>query len=281
VIDAERAGDIEADAYLIPSLLGNQPDWEGLLDWCKPNRPPVIEDACDMLGHQTQADIVTTSFYASHVITCMGGGGMACFDSRVQADRARLLTYWGRQSTFVRSDEVDSRYVAQFVGVPYDAKFTFPAIGYNLQPIEAQAAFGLVQLDRLSEFRAKRREHFRSLLVFFSQFADMFTLPVPTREDIAWLALPLTVRSDAPFTRLDIVRHLEANGIQTRPIMAGNILRQPGFASLYSPHEFPVADDVMRGGFLIGCHQGMSEDDVAYVCGVASDFLRRYSRRVA
>jgi CDP-4-dehydro-6-deoxyglucose reductase, E1 len=262
--------DYAAHAALVPLLLGNVPD-------LRPVACPLVVDACDTLGNSVpEADVVTTSFYASHVITAAGGGGMVCFPAKDQAraDRARLLAYWGRRSTLLPSDAIEDRYVGELLaGVEYDTKFLFTEVGFNMQPLELQAAFGLAQLKRLPEFLAVRTRNFAALLHFFSAYEDRFVLPRASPR-ANWLAFPLTVRPEAGFTRLDFVRHLEAHGIQTRPIMAGNILRQPAYAHLGDPDRYPVADAVMRGGILLGCHQAMGETELMHVMSVAQEFLR-------
>jgi CDP-6-deoxy-D-xylo-4-hexulose-3-dehydrase len=264
-------------AAVLPLLLGNAPD---MVEW-RENTTSLIVDSCDTLDVRalTYADMVTTSFYASHVVTAMGGGGMVCCRWPRHAERVRLLANWGRRSTLVPSDAIEDRYTTDVLG-PYDAKFLFPVAGYNMQATEAQAAFGLAQLDRLPDFLATRHWHFTQLRSFFECYGEWFVLP-ESAPGANWLAFPLTVRPEAPFTRLDFVRHLEARGIQTRPIMAGNILRQPGFTHLGDPDRFPVADSVMRGGVLLGCHQGLTDEQIGYVQDVADAFLTRYARAAA
>lgn len=261
-----------ADAYMVPRLLGNLPDEERIRDAA--DGEPVIVDACDTLGPETVGDVVTTSFYASHVLTCAGGGGMVCFRDPELADRAKLLANWGRTSTLMDTDDVEARYETTLGGRPHDAKFVFTAIGYNMQPLELQGAFGVEQLKRLPASLARRRENFDALLDFFRRYEAWFTLP----EDRGghWLAFPLTIRDGAPFDRRHLAVWLEGEGVQTRPVMAGNILRHPPFSHLGRAEDYPVSDHIMQNGLLVGCHQGLTTDDIDYMMTAFRAFLGRY-----
>lgn len=295
-----NAGQVEAlitrrtRALMVPSLIGNLPDWARLRAIARKHDLRLIEDSCDTLGARFRglptgaySDVSTTSFYASHIITAAGGGGMACFRDAALARRARLMAYWGRESTlfgaYEQSEELRKRFRGKLAGRPYDAKFIFSEIGYNFQPTEAQAAFGLAQLARLPAFAARRRARFRELVRFFRRYAQFFIPPraLPGART-SWLAFPLTIRSGAPFTRLAITRRLEERNIQTRPIFTGNVLRQPAFRRMarkrVARRGYPVADAVMQNSFLIGCHQGLTARQVAYLERTVSEFLEPYVR---
>jgi CDP-6-deoxy-D-xylo-4-hexulose-3-dehydrase len=152
----------------------------------------------------------------------------------------------------------------------YDSRFIYEFIGYNFQPIELEAAFGLQQLRRLDEFLAIRQKNFDRLKAFFSQYEDRFVLP-ETRAGANWLAFPLTIREG--LDRTDFARHLEQNEIQTRPIFSGNIARQPAYRDVLQQGSFPVADKVMADGLLLGCHHGMNEEQLTYLEEVCSAYL--------
>ena len=156
----------------------------------------------------------------------------------------------------------------------------FSTLGYNLEPSEMGAAFGLVQLSRLQGNIAARQRNFAAQLAFFSAFEDWFILPrqLPS-SSTGWLAFPLIVRDDAPFKRRDLQTWLEKADIQTRTVFTGNILRQPGFAGITrkeSPDGYPNADRVMRGGMLIACHHGLSDEQIDYVHETFTHFAARY-----
>lgn len=265
-------------AMLVPNLIGNLPDWEALRDIANRYNLILIEDSADTIGSLYNgvptgalSDISTTSFYASHVVTAAGFGGAVCFNDPALERKARLLRGWGRSSSVTgESESIEDRFSVSIEETPYDSKFLFEAPGYNFLPSEISAAFGLVQLQKLKEYTKIRMRNFNTLVTFFKEYEKWFILP---RQNPActtpWLAVPLIVRDDAPFSRRDLQIHFEERGIQTRTVFTGNILRQPGFRDIHcikSDSGYPNADQVMRGGILLGCHQGMSEEQAAYIC---------------
>lgn len=295
VVDVNRVERLitkKTKALMIPLLIGNAPDMARLRQIAAAHNLVFIEDSCDTLGSQfggkstgQYSDISTTSFYASHIITAAGGGGMLCINNPAWHRRARVLASWGRASTlfgaYERSEEIRKRFAGRLGGEPYDAKFLFTEQGYNFQPLEAQGAFGLAQLERLGEFQRKRRSNFENLKKFFAAYGEFFILPREHPDArVHWLAFPLTLRPGAPFSRFRITKYLEERTIQTRPIFTGNILRQPAFENIRSRslvQGFPVTDFVMRNSFLIGCHHGLGERHLNYLKETFHKFLERYA----
>lgn len=276
-------------AMMIPSLIGNLPDWDAIAAVARERDLYVIEDSADTLGATlrgvstgTRSDISTTSFYGSHVINCAGNGGLLSVNRDDWSAEALLLRSWGRTSSlFVDSERLENRFNVDVDGISYDAKFVFEKLGYNLEPSEMGAAFGLAQLDRLDANIAARVSNFERHHSFFAGYGDWLTLPRQMAESrTGWLAFPFIVRDDAPFTRRDLQIHFEQAEIQTRPVFTGNVLRQPlmrGVERRESPHGYPNADRVMRGGILIGCHHGLTADQIDYVHEQFAGFARRYA----
>lgn len=278
-------------ALMIPSLIGNLPDWEELQSIAHQHHIWLVEDSCDTLGASYDgtytgwySDISTTSFYASHIITAAGSGGMACFKDRDLARKALVIANWGRESTlfgvYEQSEEIAKRLAGKIDDMNYDAKFIFSEVGYNLQATEISAVFGLEQLKRLDDVRRARQNNFKALYNVFSKWVDLFVLPQQLpKTDTAWMAFPLTIKTDR-FKRYDLQKFLEEGGIQTRPIFTGNITRQPGFKAkleaLYPGRDwgqFPVADDIMRNGLLLGCHPLMTDANIAYIKDEVERFI--------
>lgn len=275
-------------ALMIPSLIGNLPDMERLRDIARRHRLVFIEDSCDTLGAMFNgkpsgkySDISTTSFYAPHIITTAGCGGMVCMNNSAWYDRARMLRAWGRTSSlFGESEDIAKRFRARLGSVPYDAKFIFQELGYNFIPHEIGAVFGLEQVKRLPQFARSRKENFARLVKFFSRYEHFFILPrLHPKTDTVLLAFPLTIRTDAPFSRRELVTHLEKNNIQTRPVFTGNALRHPSFRTITHRkfhHAYPETDAVMERGFLIGAHHGMTGKEQAHLCNTVEQFLKKY-----
>lgn len=289
--DIERKITIKTKALIIPSLIGNLPEMERIRRIAKKHKLWFIEDSCDTVGGSFRgkptgyySDISTTSFYASHIMTAAGGGGMVCFHDSALAQKARVLANWGRQSTlfgfYEKSEEIKRRFSSKLHGKPYDAKFVFSEVGYNFQPLELMAAFGLEQLKRLSVFASRRRRNFNALVKFFKDYGEYFILPQKhAGAAVNWLAFPLTIKKNAPFGRHDITKYLEERNIQTRPIFTGNVLRQPGFEKLLKserPGLYPQANYIMDNGFLIGCHHGLTARHISYLKSAFREFLERH-----
>jgi CDP-6-deoxy-D-xylo-4-hexulose-3-dehydrase len=275
-------------ALMIPNLLGNLPDWKKLREIADRHNLIVIEDSADTLGATINnesvgkmTDISTTSFYGSHVINCAGNGGMLCMRDDRLAERAKLLRSWGRSSSlFVESEAIENRFNTQVDGIDYDAKFVFEALGYNLEPSEMGAAFGLVQLDKLDRNISTRDEAYQAHMKFFSKYQDWFILPkqLPNSRT-GWLAFALTIKDSAPFNRKTLQIFLEKRNIQTRTVFTGNVLRQPGFANIKrkeAAEGYANADQVMRGGILLGCHHGLTPEMMAHIHTSFEAFVKSY-----
>ncbi len=275
-------------AVMIPSLIGNLPDWDRIWEIAQERNLLVVEDSADTLGATLngtstglRSHISTTSFYGSHVINAAGNGGMLCMNDDEMARRALLLRSWGRTSSlFVESEKIENRFNVEVGGFSYDAKFVFEELGYNVEPSEIGAAFGLVQLDKLEHNITAREENFRRHLAFFERYEKWFVLPRQLQgARTGWLAFPVTIRASAPFNRRDLQIYFEQRDVQTRPVFTGNILRQPAMAKVKSrtnPAGYPVADDVMRGGMLMACHHGLNDEQVDYMHEVFESFAAKY-----
>ena len=285
----ERSISEKTRAVMIPSLIGNLPDWDRVREIADKHGLIVIEDSADTLGATirgtstgTRSDISTTSFYGSHVITAAGNGGMICVNDDALARRALLLRSWGRTSSlFTDSETIENRFNVELDGFAYDAKFVFEELGFNIEPSEISAAFGLVQLDKLERNIRARERNFAAQYAFFENHEEWFILPrqLPGSRT-GWLAFPLTVRQSAPFTRRDMQIFLEKRNIQTRPVFTGNILRQPAMAGVRhraAPGGYPVADDVMRGGILLACHHGLNAEQLDYMHESFREFAKGFA----
>jgi CDP-6-deoxy-D-xylo-4-hexulose-3-dehydrase len=288
-IDANKVEEMitpNTKAMIIPNLMGNLPDWKMLREIADKHNLFVLEDSADTLGAEIDGlssgrftDMITTSFYGSHIINCAGNGGMLCVNSDAFYDRGRLLRSWGRSSSlFVESEKIENRFNVEVDGIPYDAKFVFEEPGYNIEPSEMGAAFGVVQLNKLkSNIDTRTANHLR-MREFFAQYEEFFILPkqLPNSRT-GWLAYSSTIRESAPFIRRDLQIFLEKRNIQTRTVFTGNILRQPGFKNVVhkaAAGGYPESDKVMRGGMLLACHHGLSEEQIAHVMESVTVFMK-------
>ena len=276
-------------ALMIPNLLGNIAEWHTIHKIAKKHNLKVIEDCADTIGYtyykgkttSKYNDLVTTSFYASHIITAAGLGGMICTNNKKLYNQLKLLRGWGRASAlFNESEKIEKRFNTKVDGIDYDSKFIFKEIGYNFLPSEISAAFGLIQLKKLKKFKEIRQRNFESLRDFFMSYMDIRwcqRVSWSPHADTPWLAYPLVLDSKAPFTRKQLQIHFEKNGIQVRTIFTGNITRQPIMKDkVWKGHNnFSIADEVMKNGMLIGIHQGITEKEVNTIKTVFTEFVNK------
>jgi len=275
-------------AILIPNLIGNVPDWDRIRAIADALRLQVIEDSCDALGSTlrgtptgTRADISVTSFALSHMITAAGTGGMVCIDDDDLVDRCVVLRRWGRRSEtqiYGSRKGVDRRFFSSIDGdLEYDNLFIFDEIGWNFEPSELSAAFGLVQLDKLPHNLAKRKHNFDRLTQLFAQRPDVFVLPRTMPEvDTAWHMFPVLIRPESGVQRGAFQEHMERNGIDTRMVWTGNALRHPAFKGIArrAPENgLPNADRVMEHGLILPSNHSLEDGDLDYIWMTAAAVL--------
>ena len=283
----ERCINKKTVAIMIPNLLGNIANWEKISQIAKKYKLKVIEDSADTIGYTFNkkntgiySDVVTNSFYASHIINGGGTGGIVCFNDDKLYKKAKLLRGWGRSSaTFNESESIDKRFNVKISGIDYDAKYVFSEMGYNFLPSEISAVFALEQLKKLKDNIMIRNRNFSKLISFFKNHNDLFNLPeMYSGVKTPWLAFPLVIKKNKLFNRKELQIHFEKNNIQTRTIFTGNILKQPVMKNRvykYFKDCNNVADDVMKNGILLGCHHGMSISDVNTICKIFLKFLNK------
>ena len=275
----ERCINKKTVAIMIPNLLGNIANWKRIKSIAKKYKLKVIEDSADTIGYTINhknagkySDVTTNSFYASHIINGAGTGGIVCFNDFDLYQKAKLLRGWGRSSaTFNESEDINKRFNIKVSGINYDAKYIFSELGYNFLPSELSAAFAIEQIKKLSNNIKIRNKNFDYLKNFFGKY-DFFKLPEQyPGVKTPWLAFPLVIKKNRYFTRRDLQIFFEKNNIQTRTIFTGNILKQPVMKNKYykkHPQCDKIANDVMKNGILLGCHQGMKKGELDYICKI-------------
>lgn len=272
-------------AILTPNLAGNVADWDAIRTIADAHGLKVVEDSCDVLdsrlhGRRTgeRSDITVTSFARGHAITAAGGGGMVGIDDDDLLDTCVMLRRWGRRSETYsfgsrRGEQV--RYLPLDDGTPYDMVFSFDLAGYNFEPLEIAAAYGLVQLEKLEHFNEVRQSHWDRVDGFFADHPNAGERPRTTPgAQTTWMRYPFILPEGAD--RTTVQRSLERRGVSALMVWTGNILRQRGFANI--PHRapaggFPNADRVMDRALSVPTHHAMSSDDVGFVIEVLGDTL--------
>jgi len=267
VADIIAAIDGDTKAIMVPNLIGNKPDWASLraeLERIGRTDIYVIEDSADTITYTEETDVATTSFYASHIITAGGTGGMVMFNDKKHVERALQYRDWGRIGD--NSEIMDDRFNHKVDGIPYDHKFLYGVLGYNMKCSEMSAAFGLVQLERFETYKDTRRANIERYLENLKDVKELI-LPDDSIQP-NWLAIPLQTER-----RLELLTFLEDNSIQTRVTFAGNVTRHPVYREYLQP--FDNSDAIMKNGFLLGAHHGMTIEDVDYVCDKIKEFFAK------
>ena len=276
-------------AILAPNLMGNLCDWPKIRNIADKYNLIVIEDSADTLGAKINkkssgfySDMSITSFYGSHIINCAGNGGALAVNSNKVMERAKLLRSWGRSSSLFdeHSEKVENRFNVKLEGIDYDAKFVFEKIGYNLEGNEVGAAFGLAQLDKLTNNIKIRQENFLRQCNFFSKYPNFFSNPIETKEcKTAWLAFPLLIKENTHFNRRDMQIYLEKRNIQTRVVFTGNVMRQPmcdGINYKVIDGGCPNADEVMKSGILLPIHHGLTNEMFKRLHSTIDEFISKF-----
>lgn len=266
-----------ARAVVLAHTMGNPFDADAVRAFCEERGLYLVEDNCDALGSVYKGvrtgsfgTLSTHSFYPSHHIT-MGEGGAVATDDPALDRIVRSLRDWGRDCycSTGRDNTCGKRFEGKHGGLPegYDHKYVYSQLGYSLRPLDIQAAIGLAQLDKLDSFVKARRKN-REELAKAVRRVPWLTVQEPTPgSEPSWFGLMLTLKPDAPATRLEVVSRLEEAGVQTRLVFAGNLTLQPAYQNV----EYRVAgtlentDIVARRSFFIGVYPGIDAPRLAYV----------------
>ena len=257
----------DTSAIMLPNLIGNKPDWDKLKRYLvEMGREDIflIEDSADTLTKTPVTDVATTSFYASHVITAGGVGGMVMYNDKKHVTKCLQYRDWGRLGD--DSEIMDDRFNHVVDGIPYDHKFLYSVLGYHMKASEMNAAFGIVQLDRFGVNSKIRRDNVERYIKNLNGVGDLI-LPDDSIEP-NWLAMPLQTEN-----RLELLTFLEEQNIQTRVTFAGNVTRHPVYREYLE--DFKNSDIIMKNGFLLGAHHGMTVEDVDYVCDKVKEFFAK------
>jgi len=274
-------------AVMMAHTLGVPFDLDTVGDLARAHDLWIIEDNCDALGSRyrgrltgTFGHLASQSFYPAHHMTT-GEGGCVVTNDEALGRLARSFRDWGRDCYCAggENNTCGTRFSQQFGSLPkgYDHKYVYSHLGYNLKVTDMQAAIGCAQLGKLDGFISSRRANFSRLRDALAPFEDRLILPAATpKSEPSWFGCALTVRERAGFTRADIVRFLEANRVETRPLLAGNLLRHPAFSDV--PHrvasELVNTDRVMTDAFFVGVYPGLDEARLDYMVSVFDRFMK-------
>jgi len=273
-------------AIVMAHTLGNPFNLDGVMSIAKEHNLFVVEDTCDAVGATYNdkpvgsfGDISTTSFYPAHHIT-MGEGGCVLVKSAPMKKIVESLRDWGRDCWCPPGNDntCGRRFDWQLGELPYgyDHKYVYSHIGYNLKLTDMQAAVGVAQLKKLPDFIAARRHNFKRLYAGLKKFEEVLILPETTpKSNPSWFGFAITIRPGAPFSRLDLVQHIESRRIGTRLLFGGNLMRQPAYIGM--PHRVvgPLtnADIITDNTFWLGVYPGLTDEMVDFMIATVAEFI--------
>jgi CDP-6-deoxy-D-xylo-4-hexulose-3-dehydrase len=318
-------------AVMMAHTLGNPFDLEHIVAFCRKHDLWLVEDNCDSLGstytfspgHEetlrfrkplaengqpvayptgTFGDLSTQSFYPPHHLTLGEGGAV----NIVRDMRLKVLVEsfrdWGRDCWCAsgKDNTCGKRFGWQLGELPegYDHKYIYSHLGYNLKPLDIQAAIGRQQLKKLERFSQARRANWETLRRGLAHLDEFFEFHLPThakawtpggfqwesdtgpRCSPSWFGFMLLVRPGGPFTRTDLARHLDEKKIGNRMLFGGNLLRQPVLVQLRKdrpqalriPGETPGADRIMNESIFVGVYPGLTPPMLDYIIETISAF---------
>lgn len=289
---ADRLEDAVSDrtrAIMLAHSLGNPFDVDTVLEVARRHDLYVVEDNCDALGATyggrktgTFGSFGTQSFFPAHQITMGEGGAVVTNDPRLNRV-VESLRDWGKDCWCEpgKDNTCGKRFAWELGRLPrgYDHKYIYSHIGYNLKPLDLQAAIGLAQLDKLDGFVASRRRNHARLLQALAPFEEFLHLPRPTpKSEPCWFGFMIVLREGAPFTKDELVKHLEERKIQTRALFCGNLLRQPAYEGIVHRvvGDLTNTDKIMADGFFVGVYPGLDGEPLDYLAETFRAFLARY-----
>ncbi len=276
--DLERSITPQTRALFLVHLMGNPCDMDRIGALAKKHDLIILEDCCEAMGATWGGRKVGNfglgaaySFFFSHHITCMEGGMVSVTDLAV-AEQLRLLRAHG----WVRNVDPASYHLQQFPDI--DPRYAFVNWGLNVRPTEVQASFGLHQLAKADAFGQRRADMSGQFIKYLSRQRWLSMPKVHAKAVPSWLALPIMVAPDAPFKKAELTEFLEKQGVETRPIVTGNVARHPVGALFpeFRTRAYPGADEVHTRGFYIGLSPLQTDENIARLIDVFGRFLAKY-----
>ena len=265
-------------------VLGNAYDMDRIVDLCERKGIKLIADNCDSLGSKYKGDYLTKhavaascSFYPAHHL-CTIEGGMVSSNIKEVVDLARSFAWWGRgcycvgQQNLLPNGVCGRRFDKWLEGYDdiVDHKYVFGQMGYNLKPLDLQGAVGSVQLLKFDEIHQLRRKNKEAIHEMIETIPGCRVVDEREDSETSWFGVPIVC--DTPELKHGLVKHLEANKVQTRNYFAGNILLHPGYVNLDDASKYPEANQVLNKVFFLGCSPTINKDMLKHVAEVIGKY---------
>lgn len=307
-------------AVMCAHTLGNPFQLDAVLSFCERHDLWLIEDNCDALGSTytrrtsngeqqrrvtgSWGDLSTQSFYPPHHLTLGEGGAINIVKRMTLKVLVESFRDWGRDCWCASGKEntCNKRFDWQLGDLPrgYDHKYIYSHIGYNLKPLDPQAAIGIKQLEKLPQFVQARKTNWQYLRAGLAEFSEFFEFSLPShatawqdgafqwdasgcQSDPSWFGFMILVRPSAPFGRTEFAKALDEARIGNRMLFGGNLVRQPAFVQLLKDKpgafrvvgELPGADRIMNESVFLGVYPGLTRKMLDYVIEVIGKFVRK------
>ena len=287
--DLEEAISNKTKAIFLAHTLGNPFDLDVIMKIANKHDLWVIEDNCDALGSTWRGKLTgtfgalsTQSFYPPHHIT-LGEGGAVNTDIPKLKTIVESFRDWGRDCWCEsgKDNTCGKRFEWELGELPkgYDHKYIYSHIGYNLKVTDLQAAVGVAQIDKLPKFTDARKGNHKFYMEAFKKYEEYFILPEKEEHaDPSWFGFIITLKKDAPFTRNQIVQHLEESKVATRMLFGGNLTKQPAYIGKKDRivSDLINTNYIMNNSFWIGVYPGITEEMRTYVVDVFDNFMKSY-----
>jgi CDP-4-dehydro-6-deoxyglucose reductase, E1 len=287
--DLEKAISNKTKAIFMAHTLGNPFDLDAIIEFAQEHKLWVIEDNCDALGSTwrgnltgTFGDLSTQSFYPPHHIT-LGEGGAVNTNKPVLKTIVESFRDWGRDCWCEsgKDNTCGKRFEWELGEMPkgYDHKYIYSHIGYNLKVTDLQAAIGVTQMDKLPRFTQARKANHKFYMEKLKKYEEFFILPQRAEQaDPSWFGFIITLKENTPFTRNQIVQHLEESKVATRMLFGGNLTKQPAYIGKKCRIVSGLANTnfIMKNSFWIGVYPGITEEMRSYVVEVFDSFMKQF-----
>lgn len=303
-------------AVMMAHALGNPFDLKTTTEFCEKHDLWLIEDNCDALGakyqmgpvHEAQltgtfGDLSTQSFYPPHHLTLGEGGSINIVKQASLKVLVESFRDWGRDCWCPsgKDDTCNKRFAWQLGELPegYDHKYIYTHLGYNLKPLDIQAAIGIEQLKKLPSFIEARKNNWQYLRKGLAEYEDVFDFSLPThatawntdgtftwdasgcKSDCSWFGFMMRIKPNAKFSRTDFANHLTEAKIGNRMFFGGNLLRQPAFvaagkqgpSTIKSSGQYAGADEIMNNAIFIGTYPGLTQEMLDYIVNQVRCFI--------
>lgn len=289
-LNTDQLADKDGEILTFAHVLGNPPNMDKVMSVVEKKKLVFLEDCCDALNSTYDGKLLgsfgymsSCSFYPAHHL-CLGEGGFVAMDSTDIERLVRSLGSWGKncwcsgKANMLENGSCGCRFSNWLPSLPdeiFDHKYVYSEIGYNLKPIEVQAAVGLVQIEKLGEITRRRKENYTLLHRVFSQYDTFHLHSAQEKADPNWFAFPVTLKDGCGFKRNDLCQFFESRKIQTRPYFAGAYILQPAYEGMFKDRieDFPVARKVTTDTFFLGVSPVITQEKIDYIEEMLFEFM--------